>query len=159
MSDRKPKRNPDVPIKLNVGGYPVAVYYAPNQVAFAKAHKKFKIKPVPVYKEDEIGAVHDYTGCLKQIVVIEPLDGTNAEALVNICCHEAVHVWQNTKVAIGEKFPGIEQEAYFIATITEQLFKSFLDTHFEKSCVDPELDDHPIIDEGQDAKEPVAAVD
>ena len=39
--------------------------------------------------------------------------------------HESVHVWQFIKEYIGEQLPGIEQEAYCIEAIVNQLIQEY----------------------------------
>lgn len=40
-------------------------------------------------------------------------------------CHEAVHVWQTIRKSLGEKRPGIEQEAYSIESIARNLMTAY----------------------------------
>ena len=49
----------------------------------------------------------------------------SAATIAGILAHEAVHVWQHTRDAIGEKSPSSEQEAYAIQNITRELMDSF----------------------------------
>ena len=42
--------------------------------------------------------------------------------------HEAVHVWQQTRVYLGETAPSPEFEAYAIQNISGNLMQAFADT-------------------------------
>lgn len=46
--------------------------------------------------------------------------------VAGLMAHEAVHIWQDTRDSLGEKFPASEQEAYAIQNITTELMASFL---------------------------------
>lgn len=46
--------------------------------------------------------------------------------LHGLCTHEAVHVWQFVKDYIGEDKPGAEQEAYFIQSVSQDIFQDAL---------------------------------
>lgn len=46
-------------------------------------------------------------------------------AVASIIVHEAVHIWQYTCEMIGEDKPGVEQEAYAIQYISQELFLQY----------------------------------
>lgn len=41
--------------------------------------------------------------------------------------HEAVHIWQEMREKIGERFPSAEFEAYAIQRIAQNLMHSFME--------------------------------
>lgn len=41
--------------------------------------------------------------------------------------HEAVHIWQEIKLIIGEKYPSLEFEAYAIQSISQDLIGAYHD--------------------------------
>ena len=47
------------------------------------------------------------------------------EQIYSLLAHEAVHIWQKHKEAMGEFEPGREIEAYSIQAITHELMTSF----------------------------------
>jgi len=61
------------------------------------------------------------------IVCISGWEGRDPIEVCGMLIHEAVHVWQEHKSLIGEKVPGIEQEAYAIQMISQNLLWSFVD--------------------------------
>lgn len=46
--------------------------------------------------------------------------------VIGLITHEAVHIWQATKLHIGEHTPSNEFEAYSVQWITQQLLESLL---------------------------------
>lgn len=53
------------------------------------------------------------------------LSRTNRKNDICSIVHESVHVWQFIKDYIGEQLPGIEQEAYCIETIYNNLTQAY----------------------------------
>lgn len=56
----------------------------------------------------------------------QPKDRTMEEIYATLV-HEAVHIWQQVKVVIGESCPGDEEEAYAIQRISLELMAAYRD--------------------------------
>lgn len=59
------------------------------------------------------------------IVCISGWQGRNPIEVAGLLIHEAVHVWQEYCANIGENAPGVEQEAYAIQAISQELMAEF----------------------------------
>lgn len=59
------------------------------------------------------------------IVVVRDWQSRSKNEVLALLVHEAVHVWQETKLLIGESAPGREIEAYALQNITQELFDLF----------------------------------
>ena len=59
------------------------------------------------------------------IVCIPSVPEDDTVDVYSTLCHEAVHVWQTIRKSIGEKRPGIEQEAYSIQNIARNLMMAY----------------------------------
>jgi hypothetical protein len=76
------------------------------------------------------GATHTFknegTGDLVTVVCINPIrHKKNDIELMNTCCHEAAHVWQDYRQSIGEGNPSPEFEAYAVANIASKLYAQY----------------------------------
>lgn len=58
-------------------------------------------------------------------VCIAGWEGRNPIEVAGLLVHEAVHVWQEYAAHIGEDSPGVEQEAYAIQSISQELMAEF----------------------------------
>jgi hypothetical protein len=47
--------------------------------------------------------------------------------IASVLVHEAVHIWQEHKQAVGEKHPGDESEAYAIQSISQRLMEAYVE--------------------------------
>lgn len=61
------------------------------------------------------------------IVCLGSTKGYTEIQVYALLVHEAVHIWQATRDSIGERHPGLEQEAYAIQCISQQLFTAYND--------------------------------
>lgn len=59
------------------------------------------------------------------IVCLGSTKGRTREQVYALLVHEAVHVWQQIKRLLGEDCPGVEQEAYSIQAIAQELMISY----------------------------------
>lgn len=51
--------------------------------------------------------------------------GTSRSAVCGLLIHEAMHVWQRARRAMGEHAPGDEGEAYAVQNIAQQLMEAY----------------------------------
>lgn len=59
------------------------------------------------------------------IVCLGPTKGFSMVQVHSILAHEAVHIWQEIRGHIGEKYPSHEFEAYSIQSITQNLMTAY----------------------------------
>jgi len=62
---------------------------------------------------------------LTVIVCLRDWIGRDPVEIAGLLVHEAVHAWQSYADDIGERSPGIEQEAYAIQSIAQELMAEF----------------------------------
>ncbi len=62
---------------------------------------------------------------LTVVVCLSDWQGRNPVEVAGLLVHEAVHAWQFYAGHIGERSPGIEQEAYAIQSIAQELMAEF----------------------------------
>jgi hypothetical protein len=65
------------------------------------------------------------SGGLTVVVCLQGAEGRNPVEVAGLLVHEAVHAWQAYADHIGERNPGIEQEAYAIQSIAQELMAEF----------------------------------
>lgn len=59
------------------------------------------------------------------IVALAGWEARDPIEVAGLLVHEAVHVWQDYAERIGEGHPGVEQEAYAIQSIAQELMAEF----------------------------------
>jgi hypothetical protein len=59
------------------------------------------------------------------VVSICPHEKRSHIEIAGLLVHEAVHVWQEYAKSIGEQTPGVEQEAYAIQSIAQELMAEY----------------------------------
>lgn len=59
------------------------------------------------------------------VVCIDRHEGRNPIEVAGLLIHEAVHVWQEYCLDMGEHSPGVEQEAYAIQGIAQELLAEY----------------------------------
>jgi len=64
-------------------------------------------------------------GKLSSVVCLGNTEGIEPSEIVGLLIHEAVHIWQEFKESIGEKYPSREFEAYSIQTIAQRLIEAY----------------------------------
>lgn len=67
-------------------------------------------------------------GALCCVVCIRDFRDKDPVEVAALLVHEAVHVWQQTRVYLGETAPSPEFEAYAIQNISGNLMQAFADT-------------------------------
>lgn len=65
------------------------------------------------------------SGQLVCIVALGDTTGRNAIEIAGLLVHEAVHVWQQHCESIGETHPAVEQEAYGVQSIAQELMAEY----------------------------------
>lgn len=70
---------------------------------------------------------HTFDGAhgLTVVVCLRDWQGRNPVEVAGMLVHEAVHAWQQYADHIGEHQPGVEQEAYAIQSIAQELMAEF----------------------------------
>ena len=59
------------------------------------------------------------------VVCISNFEGKTSAQISGLLCHEAVHIWQQTRDDLGERSPSSELEAYAIQSLTQALIEEF----------------------------------
>lgn len=99
-----------------------------NQEEFDAACSHIRVQPFPfIMNEWSDATVHFFESWRGQcaIVCLRNYYDRNPIEVAGILVHEAVHIWQEYTLHIGEKFPGREQEAYAIQSISQELMAEF----------------------------------
>ncbi len=65
-------------------------------------------------------------GDLCCIVCLGDCSGRSGVEIAGLLVHEAVHVWQRYCDRIGEHSPGVEQEAYAVQSIAQELMAEYV---------------------------------
>ena len=84
--------------------------------------------PVPWVSNGADATTHFYDNDNKQTVAIVCIRNTGDHTPVEVAgllVHEEVHVWQQYCLDIGERSPGMEQEAYAIQSISQELMDAY----------------------------------
>ena len=58
------------------------------------------------------------------VCIADHSEKTSAQ-IAGLLCHEAVHIWQQTRSDLGENAPSSELEAYAIQNLTQALIEEF----------------------------------
>jgi hypothetical protein len=110
---------------------------SPVEYGLCLSERDFKRASAAYYLETEDGwKAKDALACAhelkdadnntaKIVVCMDRKPSWSDAAIYSLLVHESVHVWQFIKKAIGEKRPGIEQEAYSVERIAHNLFESY----------------------------------
>jgi hypothetical protein len=101
-----------------------------DQAEFDKACSHIKIKNTkPFVNAGSAATTHFFHNDSKAgtvaIVCISEWAGRDPVEVAGLLVHEAVHVWQEYADGIGEKSPGVEQEAYAVQAIAQELMAEF----------------------------------
>jgi len=103
-----------------------------NEKDYKKELSRLKISPKsrpPFLSRVAHATVHFFDQTkhnhLAAIVCVGSLKGMTRGQIAVLIAHGAVHIWQEVKDAMGEKYPGIETEAYSIQRIAQSLIESY----------------------------------
>jgi hypothetical protein len=101
-----------------------------SEAEFLRAMKDCGIKhPGPWIKTDHADATcHYLTNGKKEAVAVVALRDTAGRTAIEVAgllVHEAVHVWQDYCARIGEHSPAVEQQAYGIQSIAQELMAEY----------------------------------
>ena len=100
-----------------------------NKDQFNKALKSIGVKSDAPFVSDGANAtchwIDNKSGDLVCIVCLGPTDKRTPVEVAGLLVHEAVHVWQAYADRIGEDKPGMEQEAYAIQAISQELMAEY----------------------------------
>lgn len=96
------------------------------QFKAAIKHMRIPAEPPFVNTPHSHATAHffDAPGGLAAVVCLRDFEGRDPVEVAGLLIHEAVHVWQEYADHIGEKEPGVEQEAYAIS-IAQELMAEF----------------------------------
>lgn len=98
------------------------------QFLYAMKHLKLKNPPAWITGENANATTHTLTnpeGKLCCVVCIRVYKGISKGQVYALLVHEAVHVWQEYCLSIGEKYPSSEFEAFTIQAIAQALMFSY----------------------------------
>ena len=104
------------------------LYLALSEAEYFKAVRHLKINnPPPWLNEGADATTHTFSNLGERacVVSIGRWRGCDPVEIAGLLVHEAVHVWQEYAEAIGERHPGVEQEAYAIQAISQELMAEF----------------------------------
>jgi len=80
-----------------------------------------------VTKDAAVNFIHGNQGGKVALVTLRKSKGITREQIYGLLVHEAVHIWQEVRECLGEKFPASEQEAYSVQRIAQSLMESYRD--------------------------------
>lgn len=124
------KRRLDEVIWCNRGWQPVYFGFCPSEGAWKREMKKFG-KPLSseVYPTTDARCTlfTSKKGNHCAIVTINPASKKNPTFIevAGLMVHEATHIWQAIREAIGEKEPSHEFEAYSMQAIVQELLSAY----------------------------------
>jgi hypothetical protein len=100
-----------------------------TQQEFDSALKHCKVRDRPLWVNDNADATahHLYNGEGDSVTIVCLRDWEKRSGIevAGLLIHEAVHIWQEYCIMLGEKNPGTEQEAYAIQAISQELMAEF----------------------------------
>ena len=104
------------------------LYLALSEAEYLKAMRQLKINNPPRWLNEGADATTHTLSNLGEracVVSLGSCMGRDPIEIAGLLVHEAVHVWQEYAEAIGERHPGVEQEAYAIQAISQELMAEF----------------------------------
>lgn len=115
-------------IWLDRGWQPVYIGFCPTKVAWKRAMKGLKSEDTPYPNNDGCVTRFKFDGKVTAIVTLGDVGDQSRVSIAGLLAHEATHVWQMVREAIGENEPSAEFEAYSIQCIFVGLYQAWLDT-------------------------------
>lgn len=111
--------------RIAAPGPHLALCLSEKQYLKAMAHCNVK-HPAPWINEGSNATTHVLTrdGEVTCVVCIQKTE-RNPTEIAGLLIHEAVHVWQQYLIRIGERNPGDEQMAYGIQSIAQELLHEY----------------------------------
>ena len=99
-----------------------------TEKAYKKAMRHCKVKNPPAWLTGSATTHTIEKPGAKDVTCIVAMnaDGFNDVEIYGLLVHEAVHVWQQFAVSIGEASPASEQEAYAIQGISQELIADYI---------------------------------
>lgn len=108
---------------------PIDVGACFSEAAYIKEMKRLKSKDHEPFLIDGSDACCHFYDCVDGskliIVCMGAARGRSKEEVYSLLVHEDVHVWQEIKENIGEKYPSHEFEAYSIQGIALNLMNAY----------------------------------
>jgi hypothetical protein len=103
-----------------------------DQKEFDREMKRFGASPIPMLASPQANATahHITTSDGRECTIVALGSGHEKYSLLQVLAlltHEAVHIWQFYCESIGERYPGKEQEAYAVQTISQNLWDAYTD--------------------------------
>lgn len=103
-----------------------------SEAEFKREIKKRGVSmPMPFLGSKQAHATtHSFENSIGQTICIVCLGSTKGRTRIEIyglLIHEAVHIWQDAKLLMGEHSPSSEFEAYTVQFIAQQLMRAYED--------------------------------
>ena len=111
---------------FNVGPYPVWFGVTTSEIKFRKELKRLKIaENLQFVSPNKDAMVHcfEHKNELNMITTVRMNEKYKKSQVIGLLVHEAVHVWQEIMIWIGEKHPGDEISAYSIQNIAQSMIE------------------------------------
>ena len=109
---------------LDKGWQPVSIGFCPSVKVWERVLCEYGVEASPPDMKTNVGCVCDFsnpdTGETFILVAVRD-SGAGPEELMGTFIHEAAHVWQRIKRAVGEDAPGDEMEAYALEHIALEI--------------------------------------
>jgi hypothetical protein len=101
------------------GFFPCHIGICFDAKSFDKEMSLHNVKKQDFLASDHASATLHYFEGKNSLICIMCIDKTGLKnhcpiEIAGLCAHEALHVWQQVKIYVGEKEPGAETEAYFL---------------------------------------------
>ena len=100
-----------------------------SEAEFYSALDKINIRDRPAWVNPGADATtHHMSNPKNELVSVVCLQGweqRSGNEIAGLLVHEAVHVWQEYALVMGEHAPGREQEAYAIQAVAQELMAEF----------------------------------